>query len=313
MLAILDRIKADGRLRTANVLLSELKQMFRFALAREIVERNPLDVVTKRDAGGIDATRDRVLSVDEIKRLAATLPQSRISVRSVCAIWLVLATGCRIGELMGATWATDSKPADTLATTAEASGVKLGFVDIEGKSWHLPDTKNGRSHSIHLSAFALLQFKRLAELGEVDDDSEPIPWVFPNTAAAGPVCVKSFGKQLADRQREPSERMSGRSKETASLTLPGGKWTAHDLRRTAATMMAELGISGDVIDECLNHVIESRVRRVYIRDRREADQARAFDALGIRLQAIAAGRDVGSNIIDLRTPDTSARHTGAAA
>jgi len=64
------------------------------------------------------------------------------------------------------------------------------------------------------------------------------------------------------------------------LALSGGRWTAHDLRRTAATFMAALGVSGDVIDECLNHVIESRVRRIYIRDRRIAQQRQAFDALG---------------------------------
>jgi hypothetical protein len=39
--------------------------------------------------------------------------------------------------------------------------------------------------------------------------------------------------------------------------------------------MAELGVSGDVIDECLNHIIESRVRRVYVRNRRLSDQAKA--------------------------------------
>ena len=66
--------------------------------------------------------------------------------------------------------------------------------------------------------------------------------------------------------------------------LAGGRWTGHDLRRTAATLMAGLGVSGDVIDECLNHVIESRVRRTYIVDRRPLEQARAFDLLGARLE-----------------------------
>ena len=68
--------------------------------------------------------------------------------------------------------------------------------------------------------------------------------------------------------------------------LPGGRWTAHDLRRTAATMMAQLGVSNDVIDECLNHIIASRVSRVYIRDRRLAEQAKAFDLLGKKLSEI---------------------------
>lgn len=52
LLALLDSAKAEGKLRTANVLLSDLKQMFRFALARDIVQRNPLDTVNKREVGG---------------------------------------------------------------------------------------------------------------------------------------------------------------------------------------------------------------------------------------------------------------------
>ena len=110
-----------------------------------------------------------------------------------------------------------------------------------------------------------------------------MPWVFPNTKSTAPVCVKSFGKQLSDRQRTPDQRLKNRTAATESLILSGGKWTAHDLRRTAATLMASLGTSSDVIDECLNHMIQSRVTRVYIRDRREIEQAKAFDALGKKL------------------------------
>ena len=63
--------------------------------------------------------------------------------------------------------------------------------------------------------------------------------------------------------------------------------------------MADLGISGDVIDECLNHVIESRVRRTYVRNRRPAEQARAFDALGKRLAALVLHRAEASNVLTL--------------
>jgi hypothetical protein len=122
----------------------------------------------------------------------------------------------------------------------------------------------------------------------MDEDGNLLPWVLPNSTGTGAVDIKSFGKQLADRQRPPEKRLKRRGKDTMSLCLPAGKWTAHDLRRTSATLMAQLGISGDVIDECLNHVIESRVRRTYIRDRRPADQAHAFDALGEKLAALGS-------------------------
>ena len=261
LLAILDAVKAEGKLRTCNVLLTDLKQMFHFALAREIVERNPLDTITKRQAGGAETERERVLSPDEVSDLARQLPKANMGKRSELAIWLTLATGCRVGELMNAQWQ---------------------HIDKQARTWHLPDTKNQRPHTIHLSEFALSKFAAL------EGFRETVPWVFPNTKSTAPVCVKSFGKQLSDRQRTAEQRLKNRTAATDSLTLPGGKWTAHDLRRTAATLMASLGTSSDVIDECLNHMIQSRVTRIYIRDRRETEQAKAFEALGRRLDELTS-------------------------
>jgi integrase len=199
----------------------------------------------------------------------------------------MLATGARIGELMGAVWADHGADDRTLASIADSANVKFGVVDLEKGTWLLPTTKNEREHLIHLSAFAISKFRLLAAYREVGGDGKPQQWIFPNSRGTGPIDVKSLGKQLADRQRPADRRIAGRSKSSESLILPGGRWTAHDLRRTAGTLMAAMGISGDVIDECLNHVIESRVRRTYIRDRRPVEQARAFDALGERLAALA--------------------------
>jgi len=94
--------------------------------------------------------------------------------------------------------------------------------------------------------------------------------------------------------------MQNRTKATEALSLPGGRWTAHDLRRTAATLMARLGFGSDTINECLNHMQSDRMARVYIQDRREADQVRAFDALGARLASLTGGEKAASNVVDLR-------------
>ena len=282
LLALLDSAKAEGKLRTANVLLSDLKQMFRFALARDIVQRNPLDTVNKREVGGPSVERDRVLSIGEVRQLCDALPPSELQARFAAGVWLILSTGVRVGELLGATWAGADNDADDLRSIGDQADVKVGFVDLARGTWHIPVTKNQRSHTIHLSDFARAQFKKLEALRKFSSDStrSPSPWVFANDTGDGPVGVKTLGKQLSDRQRDAEGPLRGRSKSTNSLSLPGGRWTAHDLRRTAATFMAALGVSGDVIDECLNHVIESRVRRTYIRDRRIVQQRQAFDALG---------------------------------
>jgi integrase len=278
VLGVIDRIKAAGKLRTCNVLLADLKQLLRFAVAREIIPFSPLETVTKRDAGGADVERERVLSLDELKALRVQLPKANMGPRSVHAVWLILGTGCRVGELMGAQWE---------------------YIDTAAKRWHLPTTKNQRPHTIHLSSFTLAHFEALAALRENDKEGKPTPWVFPNSAVDGPVDIKTFGKQLADRQRQGEARLSGRSKHTGALLLSGGRWTAHDLRRTAATLMAQMGISTDVIDECLNHMLQSRMSRVYIRDRRETEQARAFDVLGQRLETLNIS-GLLSNVMPIR-------------
>ena len=130
------------------------------------------------------------------------------------------------------------------------------------------------------------QFTELAALREADRvTGQPLAWIFPDSRGNGPVCIKSFGKQLADRQRSENARLQNRTKSVDALVLEGGRWTAHDLRRTASTLMCQLGISDDVINECENH-IKQGMSGVYIQDRREAEQAEAFDALGQKLAAL---------------------------
>ena len=41
LLAILDEVKAEGKLRTATVLYADLRQMLRFAVEREVIPDKP--------------------------------------------------------------------------------------------------------------------------------------------------------------------------------------------------------------------------------------------------------------------------------
>lgn len=319
-LSVLDQALSENKARTSNVLLADIKQMLNFAQARDLIAHNPLASVKKRNVGGADTARERTLSEDEIGELAAALLEAGLGVRSECAVWLALATGVRIGELTGAVWA-ESLPSNALAAKARlaemtavctAQETKLGVVNRAARTWHLPTTKNGRPHTIHLSDFALAQLDRLHAVRELlpepEDGEQPgqtrySPWVFPGRKAHLPLNVKTIGKQLADRQKAKGQRLSHRTQATTALELSGGKWTAHDLRRTAASMMARLGFSSDVANECLNHITADRMTRIYIRDRRVEDQHRAFDALGRRLAHLylaEGSAGAGGEVIPLR-------------
>ena len=311
LLHLLDQQKSAGKMRTANVLLADLKQMLAFAQERELIAVSPLAAVRKSKVGGPSVERNRTLSDEELRLLVAGIASANLQVRSATAVWLILATAVRVGELMGAIWSDALPPypkartarLESLNAAADADGVKLGIVDLVARTWHLPTSKNQRDHTIHLSDFALAQLEVLASCREVlrgSTTGQMTPWLFPATDNRRPVCVKSFGKQLADRQRPPNARLAHRSKATTALCLPGGRWTAHDLRRTAATLMARLGFGSDTINECLNHVQADRMARVYIQDRRQADQVRAFNALGSRLSELSTGAQPASNVLALR-------------
>jgi integrase len=191
--------------------------MFRFALTRELVERNPLETVTKRDAGGPNVQRDRVLSVQELEALSTALPKATLHKRSALAVTAILGTACRVGELTGAEWKD---------------------IDFSARTLHLSDTKNQRPHTVHLSDFSLRQFQQLAALRESG------PWVFPNARCTGPVDSKSLGKQLADRQRPHKDPLQGRSKATLLYSSSGDgglPMTSGALRRLLWRALGSVG------------------------------------------------------------------------
>ncbi|POR53880.1 uncharacterized protein DUF4102 [Paraburkholderia eburnea] len=275
IMAILDGVKARNANRLANRLLAEMRQMFGFGAVREIVKVDPTYGIKKRDVGGKDAERERTLSEEEIKELPEKLEAANLLTSTKHAVWVMLSTLARIGEL------TNARKAD---------------IDIDAGTWIIPaeHSKNGKPHTVYLSDFAALH---MGELLALSDD--PV-WLFParNIDTDEPsraVCSKSITKQLHDRQRGKT-KTNGTALTTA-LTLPGGTWTPHDLRRTGSTLMGELGVHGDVIEKCLNHTEENKIKRTYQRAIRQQEQIEAWQKLGDRLDLLT--RDDVDNVVTL--------------
>ncbi len=51
-------------------------------------------------------------------------------------------------------------------------------------------------------------------------------------------------------------------------------------------MMGELGIMGEVIERCLNHVEQNKLKRIYQRHELKAEQKEAWRRLGERLELL---------------------------
>lgn len=69
---------------------------------------------------------------------------------------------------------------------------------------------------------------------------------------------------------------------------------SHDLRRTGATLMQKLKISREILNLCQNHVIGTKVGRVYLLDDCADEKREAWNKLGDRLEAILSASNVAS-------------------
>ena len=63
-------------------------------------------------------------------------------------------------------------------------------------------------------------------------------------------------------------------------------------------LMGDLGVDGDVIERCLNHVEPNRIKRTYQRQRTDAAKAEAWRLLGDRLELLTQAND--ANIVTLK-------------
>jgi len=258
---LLNDIVERGAKRMANRTLSDLRQCFGYAIGAGLLENDPTSHLKKTSFGGKEEERDRILNDSELRQLLQTaLPACNLSFKAKAAVQVLLGTAARVGELLRA---------------------ERSHIDLIARTWHIPaeNAKNGSSHTIYLSDFAANGFEQLLSI--LDHPQ----WLFVDRSGSNHVCVKTLTKQISDRQTTAA--MSGRSKNTQALMLSGGKWTPHDLRRTAATQMGELGVAPHIIEKCLNHKEENKIKRTYQLQRQETEQREAFILLGERLALLA--------------------------
>ncbi|MBC3860943.1 tyrosine-type recombinase/integrase [Undibacterium jejuense] len=244
---VLQDISKDGKNRTAEMLLSLLKQMFKWGNGRKPYKThldNPVLNLRKSDAtqkGYKTVERDRYLSDLEIIELSQKIPDAGLIKSTQTLIWLCLSCCTRVGETLMARWED---------------------IDLINRVWHIPEANTkGRAgnHKIYLSDFSFRQFEALKV------NQESAIWCFPNKENTSHVCLKSATKQIGDRQLNSKGRaiLVGRSKLRDSLELSGGAWTPHDLRRTGATLMQSLDVDQHIIERVLNHTEQNRMMRTY--------------------------------------------------
>ncbi|MCZ6827352.1 MAG: tyrosine-type recombinase/integrase [Gammaproteobacteria bacterium] len=177
-----------------------------------------------------------------------------------------------------------------LLVTAQRRGeiVSARWQDIDRKNgwWTIPPTKskNGLSHRVPLSKLASVL---LDQLESITGDSD---YLFPSPTRDGHIAERSVSRTVLRNQKHFGLE----------------RFTPHDLRRTAASRMASLGIPRDVLGKILNHMDRS-VTAVYDRHTYDPEKRRALDTWGRKLQNVVCPRQ--GTVIELQSIRETQRAT----
>jgi integrase len=234
---VVDRIAERGAPRVADMSARILSAIFNWAIDEDIATMNPAQRIRRRSNGA--TARERVLSPGELRDLWCKLPAIYPDLQRQLMIKLILLTGCRKMEVQGA---------------------KISEFALEGATpvWIIPGerTKNGRTHILPLSTAAVEIVKEAAAAAGESH------LLFPSSGTAGFLDRGVLNKGLTRAFRGGTTRVrdasgSFRSKQRLPLLVPerssNGPFTIHDLRRTVAAQLKEIGISPDVRKLILNH------------------------------------------------------------
>jgi integrase len=253
---VTDVIVRRGKLVEAARVWEDVRGLIRWAVDAEFLEVDPIAGMAKPTGGG--APSERVLTDDEVATLWNGLPTALARSPSCqLIIRLSLVTAQRVGEV---------------------AGIPLAELDLRAAEWRLPRerTKNGHAHTVPLSDLAL----ELIE--QARSEANGAPFLFPcGDGSLSPVAV---ARTILRANEATAERPLGR--------FGIASWSAHDLRRTALTNMAKLGVAPIVLGHVANHRTTTRatitlahyVRHSYDREKREA-----LDLWAVRLRAITRG------------------------
>lgn len=294
LVLLLEKIVERGAPGQARTVLEVMRRMFTFAVERDILENSPMFGVkplTKK------VSKDRVLTADEIKTLWSGLDTAGISDEIKRALRLILVTGARPGEVIG-----------------------MHTSEIDGDWWQIPAdrSKNGIVHRVFLTGTAKEIIGPLEVMSEETGEMVDKGYIFPSPRVEidpetekpiiKPIDVNALAyairRNLKDYKRQRAARKASDSDTPVMVPVKDEKkidmqpFTPHDLRRTAATLLAELGYSNEIIDAILGHKARGVVA-VYNRHDYAKEKQTAMEALERKLKSITESKKA-DNVVSIQ-------------
>lgn len=174
-------------------------------------DKNPVRAVPRVR---FNNARERYLTAEEAARLRVAVAES-LNPQLKHIVGLLLLTGARVRELLDAKWEN---------------------VDVDRRSWFIPDTKTGKPRHVPLSTAALAIIEALPRF-------DGCPWLVPNPETLKPYVA-------IQHSWERATRVAG---------LKGLR--IHDLRHSAASFMVNSGVDLFAVGKVLGHATYQSTQR----------------------------------------------------
>jgi integrase len=245
--AVLDRIDRRGAHNQAWQTLKVVRKMLNYAVSRGAIPTNPAARIEREATYN---AKERALSDKELEGLLRALSELRIQGAVRDLLLFQLLTAVRPSEAREARWEE---------------------VDLEARRWLIPEKrmKMGKAHLVPLTAPVLENLK--GREGFLHRG-----FIFPGERAGRPFNLQALGHALRRNTNKDILRDHGVA-----------FFTAHDIRRTAATIMRRLGF-GLVVDRVLAHAPRSVTDKHYDAHDYEPEKRAALEALAGYVVAIRA-------------------------
>jgi integrase len=255
--AMLDKIDDERGPVAADRVLAHVRKAFNWAMTRNEAFTSPIIRGMARTKPK-DRERDRVLSPSEIRQLWTATESTNETFRALVRVLLL--TGQRRDEIARMKWAWID--GDVLTVPADVYKTK-------------------RAHKVPLPRAVL-------DLIKSQPRRDGCEFVF-TTNGKTPYSGFSKTKEMLDTAINAARLKAGLGE------IPN--WRLHDLRRTARSMMAGAGVSGDVAEHVLGHVVQG-IKRTYDRHDYLAEKREALEKLGAAIERIL--NPTTGNVVELK-------------
>lgn len=245
---LLDRIEDESGPVMADQTLAFIRRVFNWHASRSDDFRSPIVRGMARTKPKARA-RKRTLADDEIRDVWAALKTADVPACYPPYIKSLLLTATRRNE-----------------------SANMNSIEIEGDLWTIP----GERYKTKLDHVVPLTAQAKALIGGKPEGFKGNSWfIFSTTNGARPFSGFSKAKKALDAEIAKLREAEGRS--------PMPRWTLHDLRRTARSLMSRAKVPTDHAERVLGHVIggvrETYDRYEYLDEKRDslASLARLVD------------------------------------